>query len=153
MSTSIVFIDSRVNDYQTLMEGLPQSSEVYIVDGNSDGLAQIVARLQGRTDIDALHIISHGSQAMVQLGSTVLDSANLSTYASQLKDIGRALTDTGDILLYGCNVAQGELGQAFITQLAQVTGADVAASTPPAPSKPGQTACWRFKWAISRPKH
>jgi len=39
------------------------------------------------------------------------------------------LTDSGDILLYGCDVAQGEIGQAFIEQLAQLTGADVAAST------------------------
>jgi hypothetical protein len=31
-------------------------------------------------------------------------------------------------LLYGCNVAQGELGQAFTSILSQWTGADVAAS-------------------------
>jgi methionine-rich copper-binding protein CopC len=42
--------------------------------------------------------------------------------------IGDSLTETGDMLLYGCNVAQGEAGLAFINTLAQFTGADVAAS-------------------------
>ena len=43
--------------------------------------------------------------------------------------IGRALTDSGDILLYGCNVAAGDAGQSFIEALAQYTRADIAAST------------------------
>lgn len=33
------------------------------------------------------------------------------------------------ILLYGCNVAQGDVGQAFISALASSTGTDVAALT------------------------
>lgn len=128
MSTNIVFIDSRVTDYQTLIEGLTEPAEVFILEGQSDGLAQMVIRLQGRTGIDAIHIISHGSQGTLYLGSTVLDSDNLATYGSQLTGIGNALTATGDILLYGCNVAQGDVGDRFIRALAQYTGADVAAS-------------------------
>jgi len=50
-------------------------------------------------------------------------------YQTQLATIGNALSDTGDLLLYGCNVAPGIQWQAFITALASVTGADVAAST------------------------
>lgn len=41
----------------------------------------------------------------------------------------RPLSETGDILLYGCNVAQGEAGARFIEQLSAYTGAEVAAST------------------------
>lgn len=39
------------------------------------------------------------------------------------------LTDTGDILFYGCNVAEGDQGQAFVDQLKALTSADIAAST------------------------
>ncbi|MBK7006204.1 MAG: DUF4347 domain-containing protein [Burkholderiales bacterium] len=74
-------------------------------------MSQIAAHLQGRTDIDALHLISHGSQGTLYLGSTVLDSGNLASYTSQLANIGSALTNAGDILLYGCNVAQGTRGR------------------------------------------
>src|SRR5690606_18703064 len=35
----------------------------------------------------------------------------------------------GDILLYGCNIGQSDAGQNFIERLAQLTQADVAAST------------------------
>ena len=107
---SIVFIDTRVPDYQTLIYGLEPGMEFYLIDGQADGLNQIVAKLQGRTDIDALHIISHGSSGALYLGSTVLDSSNLSDYAVQLNQIGNALTETGDILLYGCN----EIGRAHV---------------------------------------
>ncbi len=128
MSTSVVFVDTRVADYQTLIDGLEPGSDVYLIDEFSDGLDQIVARLHARTGIDALHIISHGSQGAVYLGNTVLNNGNLSDYQSQLASIGGSLTDTGDILLYGCNVAQGDVGVQFISSLAQATGADVAGS-------------------------
>ena len=39
------------------------------------------------------------------------------------------MTDHADILIYGCDVAAGSKGQAFVTALAAATGADIAAST------------------------
>jgi len=38
------------------------------------------------------------------------------------------LQDDADILLFGCNVGEGELGYSFVKTLAELTGADVAAS-------------------------
>ena len=58
MSSNIVFIDSRVTDYQTLIDNLAQPAEVFILDAGLNGLDQILARLQGRADIDALHTSS-----------------------------------------------------------------------------------------------
>ena len=42
---------------------------------------------------------------------------------------GQALSENGDILLYACDLVSSASGEAFIAQLAQLTGADVAAST------------------------
>jgi uncharacterized delta-60 repeat protein len=128
MPTSIIFVDSHVANYQSLIDSFSEAAEVFILDVASDGLAQMAAYLQGRTGIDAIHVISHGRQGAVYLGSSVLDSGNLASYKSQLSSIGGALTESGDILLYGCNVAQGEAGLRFINSLAQYTAADVAAS-------------------------
>jgi uncharacterized delta-60 repeat protein len=128
-TSNIVFIDSRVTDYQTLIDSLTEPAQVFVLDGESDGLTQIATYLQGRTGIDAIHVISHGSQGAVYLGGTVLDSSNLALHGSLLASIGGALTEAGDILLYGCNVAQGNVGLQFVTSLAQYTGADVAASS------------------------
>ncbi|WP_310448861.1 DUF4347 domain-containing protein, partial [Sulfuritalea sp.] len=129
MGNSVVFIDARVADIDALIVGLPSSTEVVLVGDTADGLDQIVASLQGRSGIDAIHIVSHGSSGSVLLGSSVIDTAALATHASQLETIGKSLTESGDILLYGCNVAAGDVGLQFIGSLAQATGADVAAST------------------------
>ena len=129
MPTSVVFVDSRVTGYQSVLDSLAEASEVFVLDGASDGLTQIATYLQGRTGIDAIHVISHGSPGALYLGSTVLDSSTLASYGAQLAGIGTSLTRTGDLLLYGCSVAKGDLGLQFITSLAQYTEADVAAST------------------------
>jgi hypothetical protein len=127
-SKSIVFVDSRVANYQSLIDSLTEPYDVFILDGDKDGLDQMAGYLKGRSGLDAIHVISHGSQGALYLGSTVLDNSNLPGYRTQLGSIGSSLTQIGDILLYGCNVAQGNVGVQFVNQLAQATGADVAAS-------------------------
>jgi hypothetical protein len=84
--------------------------------------------LAGKTDYSSIQIISHGSAGAITIGSTVLTSNNLLQYQLQLDNIGHALTDSGDLLLYGCNVGSGDIGRQFVETLAQLTGADVAAS-------------------------
>lgn len=128
-SIELIFVDSRLSDYQTLIDSLSDfDHEVILIDHQSDGLTQMLDVLQGRSDIDAIHIFSHGSAGQVHLGDTALNSKNLNSYAPLLEQIGRTLTEEGDILLYGCNVAQGAQGVDFIGKLAQATGADIAAS-------------------------
>ena len=76
----------------------------------------------------AIHLLSHGAPGSLVLGAAVLNSANLADYSTSLAQIGSHLTGTGDLLIYGCNVAQGEEGMAFVDALSAYTGADVAVS-------------------------
>ncbi|MBD1899508.1 DUF4347 domain-containing protein [Trichocoleus sp. DQ-A3] len=124
----IVFIDSTVENYQSLAAGVEPETEVFILNPMQDGVAQIAQVLAERTDIASVHIVSHGTQGTLQLGSTRLNSSNLEAYTSQLQQWANALTPDADILLYGCDVAAGEVGAAFVQQLSQLTGADIAAS-------------------------
>ena len=124
----IIFIDSRVTDYQTLISSLPADNEWFVLDAGQDGIEQMQAILANYSNLDAIQIVSHGSQGSLYLGNTILSSDNIDSYSSQLVSMGSSLTESGDILLYGCNVAQGETGNQFIQSMAQVTGADVAAS-------------------------
>ncbi len=128
MISTILFIDSRVAVYQSLLTGLSGDVEVHLIVAERDGVAQMAQILNGRSGLDSIQIISHGSSGTLYLGSTVLDNTNLSSYADSLAQIGQSLNASGDILLYGCNVAQGDAGIQFINSLAQFTGADVAAS-------------------------
>ena len=130
----IVFIDSRVPDAMQLADELMQQRgngrtfDIVMLNAAEDGIAQINRVLAGEHDLAAIHIISHGSAGALQLGSSLLDADELSRNSAAVTAWGRALSADGDLLLYGCDVGQGVVGRAFIGQLAQLTGADVAAS-------------------------
>lgn len=131
----LLVIDSQVGNWQSLAADVGTDTAVLILDSGSDGLTQISAYLTTLAvniqnfPLQSLQIISHGSAGSISLGSTTLTTDNLQQYTSQLTTIGNALTATGDILLYGCNVAADTVGLDFINQFAALTSADVAAST------------------------
>ena len=127
-SQPIVFILDNVADYQSTADGLYANYEVHILSADGDALAQMVALLDGRTGLDAIHLISHGDSGVLDLGTLSLSSENLADYSDALAALGAALSPEGDFLLYGCDVAEGEAGVAFVDALALATGADVAAS-------------------------
>ncbi|MEG4634510.1 DUF4347 domain-containing protein, partial [Microcoleus sp. AR_TQ3_B6] len=123
----LVFIDSNVEDYQSLINGVSPNAEVIILDETRDGIEQITEIL-GQRSITSLHIVSHGREAAVEIGRAELNIDNLETYSNQLQQWGKALNESGSILLYGCNIAAGESGIKFIQKLSELTGANIAAS-------------------------
>jgi len=124
----IAVIDTSITDWETLLVGLNEGVEVILLDPAEDGIRQMANALRNYSDVSAIYLFSHGSTGEIIFGDTVVNSGNLATYSEALATIGNALTETGDILLYGCNVAQGSTGQEFIAKFAAATGADVAAS-------------------------
>jgi hypothetical protein len=125
-TTTIVFIDSAVDDYQTLVNGVIPEAEVIVLDPNQDGVLAIAQALQGRSNITSVHIVSHGAPGCLYLGNTQLSLDTFNRYATQLQQ-----WDVANLLLYGCNVAAGDAGAEFIAKLHQLTGANIAASRTP----------------------
>jgi uncharacterized delta-60 repeat protein len=128
MTNNVVFIDRNVEDYESLIATLDTDTVWYLLDADKDGILQMQNVLAGYKGLDSIHIISHGNLGTLELGAIRLTSSNINAYHSQLQAIGSSLIDSGDILLYGCNVGLNEIGQEFISTLASITGADVAAS-------------------------
>ncbi len=126
-----VFIDTSLGDYKTLEAAVADGKAIIEFDGLKDGLAQIAGWAASHAGYDAIHILSHGSEGLIRLGSTALTLDALRTEATrtELSLIGSALHGDGDLLFYGCDIGAGPAGQALVTQLASLTGADVAAST------------------------
>lgn len=124
----VIFIDSSLPDYQTLIDSLPEGMEVVRVNPDQDGIQVMGEWAAKHSDYDAIHILGHGSEGAQQLGNATLSNETLATYQAELSQVGKALTEDGDILPYGCNVAVNQTGVDFIGKLAQATGADVAAS-------------------------
>ncbi|MCP4167372.1 MAG: DUF4347 domain-containing protein, partial [Chloroflexi bacterium] len=77
------------------------------------------------------HIVSHGAPGQVVLGGLKLNTESLNTERSAIAAWGDSLVSTGDILLYGCSIGQGQVGDEFVQQLAAVSGVDIAASVDP----------------------
>ncbi|CAH0240659.1 hypothetical protein SRABI118_02706 [Massilia sp. Bi118] len=123
----IVFIEDNVADIDILIRGIGSGKEIVILDSSRDGLHQIAEVMAGRSGIDAVHIVSHGSAGVMSLGTLMLDAGSLDAYKDDLQAIGHSMSADGDILLYGCDIGAGN-SASFVQQMAIATGADVAAS-------------------------
>jgi hypothetical protein len=125
----VVFFESRVANYQVLQQGLAAGTDAVVLDGSGDGLAEMAAFLKGRQNLSAIHVVSHGAPGALELGGGALDEETLKADAADVRALGAALAPGGDLLLWGCDVAAGRAGKAFLRELADATEANVAAST------------------------
>jgi Tol biopolymer transport system component len=127
-TTGIVFIDPKVDDYEILMAGVTPNLEVVLLDENQDGIGQITEVLKVRSGLSSLHLVAHGEAGSLWLGNNLVDSKILDQQKDDLQSWKAALATDADILIYGCQVAEGKKGQQFVQLLGELTGADVAAS-------------------------
>ena len=127
-AASLVVVDTSIEGYEALIANLPRDVELLLIDEDSDGVRQIADYVTGRDDLTSIHILSHGQEGGVRIGASDLNTETLEEYSEALRIIGASLTEDGDILIYGCDVAEGEVGINFITELALLTDADIAAS-------------------------
>jgi len=129
---TLVVVDARVAEQEGFTLDVPANVTVRVVQNDESGLDAIGSELASNAgrQYGTIHIISHGTPGSLSLGNEVIAGGSL-TEAQREKLLGWALylTDEADILLYGCDIAAGSEGEAFITELAHLTGADIAAST------------------------
>lgn len=111
-----------------LIDALPQGLTVIEL-APEDGVRGLAGALSTQASLDAIHLFTHSREGSLLLGSDVLSAETLPDHAESLEAVGSALAEGGDLLLYGCDLAAGEGGGALVRGLAEITGADVAAST------------------------
>ncbi|NBR07224.1 MAG: tandem-95 repeat protein, partial [Planctomycetes bacterium] len=126
-SKGVVIIDSSL--FATIPAEELKGSLIVLIDGNLDVVSQITTALEGLANVPVLRIISHGSDGVLWFGNKAFDSTYLNSSATQVASWGKSLTADGDILLYGCSVANTDAGKAFVQQFASITQADIAASS------------------------
>ncbi|MBY0485300.1 DUF4347 domain-containing protein, partial [Nitrosomonas sp.] len=76
----IVFVDTSVVDYETILAGIDRNVQVVLLDHHRDGVEQIASYLSQHRSMDAIHVISHGTSGELQLGTGAL---NLNTMSGQ----------------------------------------------------------------------
>jgi len=125
----IIFVDSRTENLKELLGKATPSRQVVVLSPNRDGVVQITRVLSRMQNVDAVHIFSHGDSGRIQLGKGELSIDNIQKYQKYLKAWASHMTNAADIMIYGCDVAEGQKGADFVRMLSELTRADVAAST------------------------
>ena len=130
----VVIVDTALQNWQQLADAARRQPRdgrrvAVIVARERGGIRSIGDALARYRNLDAIHVLSHGSAGAIVLGGVVLSERNLSTYADTLRDWRTSLRPGGDLLLYGCDVASTLQGRQFVDDVARLTGANVAAST------------------------
>ncbi|HSG91991.1 MAG TPA: DUF4347 domain-containing protein [Pseudomonadales bacterium] len=129
----LVVVDAGVADADALIDGLAAKAggtvhEVLYLDGSRGGAEQVAAVLAALGRVDAVHLLGHGGDAGFQFGADWIDAEALAASATAFESWRGFLADDADLLLYGCDLAAGPDGAALLERLADLTGADVAAS-------------------------
>jgi hypothetical protein len=127
----IVFIDRSVEDYETLVNDLQSASsvdrfEIVFIDSGEDGIEKITNALAERDDYNAIHIVSHGNDRGIRIGDTWLSGSTLQHFQSEVASWGNSLTESGDLLFYGCDLAESAEGRAFLDSVGALCDCDVA---------------------------
>ncbi|MBK1987357.1 DUF4347 domain-containing protein [Sphaerospermopsis aphanizomenoides BCCUSP55] len=122
-TSTVVFIDSVVTDYQNLQTGVIKSVETVTFSQNKARIKKITEFLQDNPQITTINIVSYGSPGGLYLENGQLNLDNISKYAEFLQ-----LWQSKSILLYGCNVAAGDAGEEFSRKLHEITNATISAT-------------------------
>ena len=123
-----IFVDSQIPQIETLLRHLPRDAAVSRIGVREEALAAIAARLSGEAGIEKLMLVAHGAPGILHLGAVPLTAEGLEARADALAAIGAAMAPDGLISLYGCQVAAGAEGDAFLGRLEELTGRAVAAT-------------------------
>ena len=117
-----------ISDITKLLQN--KGSKIVSLSGK-DGLKQLIENFrQNHKDstYERIHLINHGSNDKLDIGTTKINSKNISYYKKQLEELGTYISNDGDIILWGCNIAETIDGEKLVDKLSIYTSADVAAS-------------------------
>ena len=144
-SSTIVFIDSGVDQNIALAEGINSNADAYILERESDAIEQITDVLAAYYPaIESVHIISHGVPGCLYLGSTELSLSSLDRYRPLLQQwFSDSHHPSPSLALYGCNAAAGDAGEEFFRKLHQITGAQLYGATQKV-GNPAQGGTWQL---------
>ena len=128
-ASSLVIIDGSVDDLEVLKAGFEPGAEVVVLHPQLNGIEQISTLVSRRTNLQKVHLISHGSPGSLSLGTSSLSLNNIEDYAAEIQTWFAESVHKVSLYIYGCQVAAGKIGNDFIHRLAELTNADIAAAT------------------------
>jgi hypothetical protein len=127
----VVFVDGAADDCQRRVTDLLTSAddthkiEVVPLDPTRDGIDQITEALAEFADLDAVHVVSDGTNDAAKLGNGWLSLDSVGSYAGQLVRWRDALAADADIVLQGEDLSASDDGRLLVESLSTLTEANV----------------------------
>src|SRR3954447_8358139 len=87
----IAFIDRGVDDLATLLAGMRPDVEPILLSNDEPAPRQMARAVQGREELQAIHVIAHGRPGEISFGSGALSRDTIDEYAAELAEVGRTL--------------------------------------------------------------
>ncbi len=139
----LLIINSNTYGTDIIIEEAGEGKDILVLDSTSaDPMADIAAFMAEKDyDYDAVHFVTHGDETGILVGTRHITEGE---YFAPMKD---HLAEDADIMIYGCDTAAAENGQAFLQEMADATGADIAASVDSTGSS-AYGANWNLEYTI-----
>jgi uncharacterized delta-60 repeat protein len=118
----LVVFDRSLESVDILQAALQSGTISHTIESHQDAIDRITTLL-AQTGAKKLAIVAHGEAGIVKIGVNSIDLAQLQARTPLLQE-----WCLDEILLYSCDVARGDRGQQFVSQLGTITGAKIAAS-------------------------
>jgi|GEM_PF-1111909 len=126
---SVVVFDKSINDLVFIDANIDDKFDKIFCDADDNAFLLLNRILTEARGLDSLHIFSHGAPGALLLGNGRIDAERLLQCSELIKTWQPAFAENAQIVLYGCEVGQGELGREFVNLLARLLNVDVVAST------------------------
>ncbi|WP_430458216.1 Ig-like domain-containing protein [Rheinheimera sp.] len=124
----LVIIDAAVPDKHQFYRAVKPGVAIVEISSSAAGLTQLKAILANYKNLAALHIVSHAQAGQLQLGNSSISAETLKTEVEMFAALNGAVREGGDLLLYGCDLAATEAGEALLDIVQHHTHLDIAAS-------------------------
>ncbi|WP_462157485.1 DUF4347 domain-containing protein [Pseudoalteromonas sp. GB56] len=127
-ASEILFIDERIERRDELLQNLNDNIKPVIVSSVEDAFKKmvLVIKEQGLNDLTRVSILSHGLAGQMNIGNNKIDYRYLTTNAD-VKEF-QSLLSGKELVLLGCDIASGDIGQKYLNELSADSSIHIAAS-------------------------
>jgi hypothetical protein len=124
----VVIISPGLPAVESLINEMHPDSRIVFFNAAESPLQHITSAIRENAPVGSLHILTEASPGILLFPQYKITTDTLWKHEQMIASWKQHFALRGDILFYGCELARGDEGLAFVQNVAVVTGLDVAAS-------------------------
>jgi hypothetical protein len=124
----LMVIDIQIQDYQTICYAIQDDVQLLLLDGEKEGLPELLARMSTLHHLHSISIVSPGISSEVCIGKDRLLSKNLARHAPDLRKLASYLMVQGVLVFFGMRSGQEHLENELLLGLHQIMACQIMTS-------------------------